>query len=1661
MNKFRKFLIGMLIAASATCACGAAVACNKDGNQSAPAYYTLDLDGRGFDIIFEGALAGVDGDGKDFVFSGEVKAGVEVRFKVQPGANTVGTPVVKVNGETLQSTDGVYSFIMSKNSEISVTGLNSLYTMKLTTLKVTTDENGQKTMEERRIKFYDETGKKELGAEQKVEGGDDFKFALWTSPYYTDEFTVKCGYEVLESEGVVPGTNLKLYTVRGVASDGEIDVIGLTQQTSFANDEDPVKNGDGTEENPYKIRTPMDLYYLATLVNDEYYNSRFSPCYYSLENDIDMDGEQLYMIGNSSADYAVFNGHFNGNGHKIHNFYLTDEAYDPEIIDEETGMYAKGYLPYVGMFGYASASIDADYEIHPATISNLTLEDFTLEAHPAQAVAASTVGSLLGFGVGVEISGCKAVNGDVFVTNDDNQMVMMGGLVGRLQGAYGSTAGGTVTANAFVRSSSTDLSVSGTGSPRSAGGIVGYLISADENAVAYVLNSNSKGTVSGAMHSGGIVGTLGRFSSVAGCYSDARISAQNNFSGANVSEDFKAAYAGGIAGYAEESTVVYGCYTANYKNATVNTLGASSVNGPRYEGVGAYAGGYAKANAKAADLTDFIAYGNLTAVDNVAQADFETLGWSDEDWIFTDGALPEIKNSAARSIRIIAKRAGVTGGTVETSFSAADTMNSLYQSGLDEFVEGSGALRSWGYYFDEELTKKVPFGFVPMRAETTLYYDLADYGAVAGNYFVENTAYSNAAYIKLGADGLAELRNGGMYHSCRYAYDGEKIIIYRSALAALSFPAAQLEAGYFAYGGTVNDNGELLLEAYLTLANLSYNPNNPASGSQYLNQEASLRAVKETAFAYGEYQDESGVVYVFNKNGTGTRTTSSATTEFTFLPAGGSFDIVFATGAKTAVTVDGGKIMTIGGVDVQLKDGFKGSWQTDANAFTVFTFDGIDTVTMTVAGETPKTGSYSAEKGEMDIGGVKYKLTLTDGNVVIEGATYYVSDGFTGKWFMVGEEEWIEITLGGAGVDGYGYATIDYAGGEPKSFDAQYDVLTVGGVNYLRIYVDDVQYGQLALNAAARSAAGEFYSCAHDKYDSLTFFRYDALRGVWTGASEAFDSVTFNGRSASAQDCEAVLTSADGRKVLRGKYTVNGKTGTMSVNNVNYTLIYDEAANKVTVSTTGEGAISELLARRDEWFKIKLYDGDTEYEFDGKSNVGGKGKVTVTGGDPLEYAIAADGTVTLDGTALTANASGFGWKNGKTLTFRSGFVGEWMVSGTSKLLTIKEVGGTLEAEVTCSGEDGTYNFVYSLTDKTLTLTEGETVTVIRLLGGDEMNITRKEAGINRNYNCAKQEKADEYRGYYTGSDGVWLLDGLGNCRYGSGTAVFTPASGEPVKYTYKLNELGIPYMRGVKNVLFKPAEDGEEGYEKGGKVYKTVEVDAYYDRTVYDYSAETRTTYYFDGDSTMWLKADGSYTAVYKYEIVSGARCELIDIETGVRKNALMEQPGNNINITISDQITAMAGEGASAVKYALGVATLWKVNGDGSYEKAYSLAADNKENEYVLTDADGIKYKAVLDLGESEGDEDNNLSIKIMTSVEATANGVKYAFGDGYDVLWKVEDDGSYTQAYTYVLVNEKNREYELTEKGSGKKFTAKLTQNTDKTYTLTITPVQTTEQA
>lgn len=1444
MNKFKKTALVIISAIGISCL-AAAAACSKK-----PVYYSLTFEGTGIDYVLQDKLA-------DFESGGTVKSGLEVKFGVSLGANAVGTPTVYLNGEPLvPDSDGYYTFTIKEDSLVTVSGLSVLHTVTLDKMQSVTDSDGNTTSSAARITYLGEDGT-ELGDSCAVADGGSLKFKLGVSPYYvrtkedgTPAYTVSCNTEEL-----VPDAN-GYYTADGIDGDVTISISGLEQEAAFTERGD----GSGTLSDPYRIRKPIDLFYVAALVNSDFYYVSFYNAYYKVENDIDMEGEQLYVIGDYSHSGAIFSGEFDGNGKTIKNFYITDE-----VIDQST--FEDAYIPYVGLFGAAVATTEK-----PVVIKNVVLKDYEVTVHPAQSSNFSYAGSVVGFGIGVHISGCD-LSGTITAVGDDNQMIYLGGVAGVLQSAYSAEAG-SLSFDSYAVSSAVDTVIDGTGSPRSAGGVVGYLVSADTSVIAYVANCSSYGGVSGAMHSGGIVGTMGRYTSVSNCYASGEIIANNGVSNPLIAEEYRVAYAGGIAGYAENDTVIYACYAANS-----GLLYAESVSSNGLKSTGDYVGKSAPDGTDAVDGFATVTFNCKKATDGSDKSLFTgELGWLEEEWSF-DGAPLAKRNDSVRTltITIMADSSPAESGEKSLTCGLAP-LAGWYGDALPEFISSEGGGRSWGYYFDEALTRKAPYSFVPAAANTVLYAGYSDYSSVAGKYYLSSDAYSGKAYIELTADGGALFRNGGMHYEGTYTYDGKNDIVWLpvSCFGALLYTTEELDGGYCAIKGTKTNDGFYF---YGTIS-LVDTENSTSDSTSYVTKEVALNGVAALLnFTYGEYAGTSGKTYTFNEDGSGVYVNGASKQAFTFTVESGKAVMTFvnSAGHMEATLDENGKVTAVEGDTVTLKDAFAGVWQRTANSAIKFDFNGLGQVTCTgVAGGTV---SYTVDGGTATFtaGSVSYSASfddgiLDDGILKINGEKYYLADGYTGTWYTSDSSERIELTLGGVGKDGYGDAVISYAGTKVAAVDGQYSVSD--GV--LLVYSGDMPYGELTLSSGGTSASGAFYSLRYESYMSgVRFDIYDNFKGNWVSNSD-FGSVTFNGKSSTGGG-EATITKANGATAV-GTYTLtDSSSGTLTVGGDEYGITYDEASGLVTVSDTA----SVTLARTDGWQNVVLYDGETEYSFDGKGYIGGT--VTVSSGGTLSYTVSASGAITIGGTALTATDGGFNYGQ-STLSFKSGYAGEWVMSGAQKKLTIGEVNGNLTASLTISALDGgnpqSMTAIYDTVKGTLTVTAKsgavKTVITLTLLGSDELSYEYTDGTTEEYKVCIKSSNVDAWQGSYVLGSSAWSFDGLGSSVYGSGTATLT-VGGVSAQYRYKLNVLGTPYIKYNGGVIFIPASDGADGFAKDGQTtkYVTVVPDAYYTLSVTLTGGSD--TFVFDGAGGLYKKEESGYVKAYDYEINADGTFKLTD----------------------------------------------------------------------------------------------------------------------------------------------------------------------------------------
>lgn len=105
--------------------------------------------------------------------------------------------------------------------------------------------------------------------------------------------------------------------------------------------------GTGTQDDPYIIKNPYNLYELSTLINAG--NSQYTSAYYKLSSDIDLGHYEWTPIGTGENPFM---GHFDGDGYTIHSFKITSDN-----------------TQYAGIFGCAEN----------AEISELKVADFIID----------------------------------------------------------------------------------------------------------------------------------------------------------------------------------------------------------------------------------------------------------------------------------------------------------------------------------------------------------------------------------------------------------------------------------------------------------------------------------------------------------------------------------------------------------------------------------------------------------------------------------------------------------------------------------------------------------------------------------------------------------------------------------------------------------------------------------------------------------------------------------------------------------------------------------------------------------------------------------------------------------------------------------------------------------------------------------------------------------------------------------------------------------------------------------------------------------------------------------------------------------------------------------------------------------------------------------
>ena len=182
--------------------------------------------------------------------------------------------------------------------------------------------------------------------------------------------------------------------------------------------------GSGKSSDPYKIETAEQLREMRDFVNSGN-GQNDDRKYFVLTDDIDLGGQEWTPIGfTESTNKYAFTGTFDGDGHVIKNFKITEV---PTFTNATATALPEGtttvYCNYVGLFG----------AVQGGTIKNLGVEDvsITVDNKPDKS-AINRVGALVGRLTGT-VTNCYAKN----ITCrklDSNAGTDMSGFIGVLRG---------------------------------------------------------------------------------------------------------------------------------------------------------------------------------------------------------------------------------------------------------------------------------------------------------------------------------------------------------------------------------------------------------------------------------------------------------------------------------------------------------------------------------------------------------------------------------------------------------------------------------------------------------------------------------------------------------------------------------------------------------------------------------------------------------------------------------------------------------------------------------------------------------------------------------------------------------------------------------------------------------------------------------------------------------------------------------------------------------------------------------------------------------------------------------------------------------------------------------------------------------------------------
>ena len=1283
--------------------------------------------------------------------------------------------------------------------------------------------------------------------------------------------------------------------------------------------------GSGTMDDAFVVTKPIDLLYIAEQVNKG--NAAYTKGSYILANDIDCKGEELNVIGDYSTEAAIFSGCFSC------------------VTDPETGKMQRSTISnftinsensgYVGLFG----AVFADMTVTSSGLFyGICLDNFTINAGVTELATESktlTCGALVGYGVGTNIYLCDATNGEINLNADQSYFSFAGGLIGYQQAFYEPNYDAYFPSEIAYASVDVDVNILG-GMTLYAGGIAGYLATNYPfGAAASIHNSYALGPVNGALRSGGIAGGLGQYTVVSNCYATGEISARSNSAiddPLSTSDEYCYAYAGGLVGFAENDSIANDCFFNGQTTAYAVSGEACALASP------SIAGGYEAASVSI-DSQKYLAIDCLNNIDLKSNTYLtETLGWQAYDWVFTSGELPSINYGTAEgaitmtiTIKFVSDgeeilvnaQSSTEKKYLDTSIDSSNSytpIGTFFANGsLDLYYEADNGYLSYGYFFDEACTQKVPYSYLPMK-NVTLYVGFTDVEPVLGTYYL--TPENSAKTLKLVFDeqGILTYSDGVSEQKANYSFDGEYILVEGARLARyysgevlvdeedtsiFADPSFDLyRYSYYNFFGTLTADGDIALY-----------------DGVYFTKDAPL--VAKTNATRGEY-------YKKEANGTTYYTFYGDKTVVEWVGNDGSYTYE----EKAGTAADASALTPL--------DDFKGVWVKSATVNKSYSFDGAGNWKYLYTAYERTTNGYTFAYTEkvLDQASGAYTLeedTITfthngktvtahfnnEGFLEINGAAYSREYSFEGVWTGSG----YTLTLHGIKDNNIGEATLQYTDGYIT--ELVYELSETSGVVCVYYphedYVKDALYGYFTHDIATNTLTFVQYTGETESgYASESLFLCDDYHGEWICDIPALQNIEFdfNGfglytyiglkgtliltEDGVSTEVEYTLDSA-----LQGKFAYKG---------IMYKIQYDEDTNRVILSLGAD----TILERKDELANVAFVDMQgNSYLFDGKSSLTIGGRLTIDD-KVYTYFPDGDGYKVLDGDEeigsvvkgsnhflLTLN------EKATELYIANDFMGDWAISNQYALFHIgpTDTNGIIQAN-------------FKGTDVELTYIDPATLTFY--YREDKMPITYYVFVIPDEYtgenvlvlseftNLAQGEyficsKVNNLFGtwYFTGDNGktTLIFDGV-TSGYVNGYAeqiLQLNTLTVSTEYFYAVREKGIVmwsrelmadrtwYFR----LDFVPEAEMEEAakrndayvlYDENGNIVNVLlraEVDGLYLTEAFD---EHGNEYLFDGEGKLLVNGKEKYEYVIKsYNSNNTATLEVKDIATGKSYEATLD----------------------------------------------------------------------------------------------------------------------------------------------------------------------------